>query len=94
MPESEAFKETELDDQFTQISSSIEEAHRLRSEGKISDSELAERLEEGKIELEALIAKSKVALKPSRFSEQEQPTYSPLFQKEPNVNKKVNRRKL
>ena len=30
MPESQAFKETELDEQFAQISSAIQEAHRLR----------------------------------------------------------------
>jgi hypothetical protein len=34
----------------------------LRSEGKISNSEFAEKLEESKIELERLIAKSHVSL--------------------------------
>ena len=62
IPDSEAFKETELDDEFVQISSTIEAAHMLRSEGKISDAEFAEKLEESKIELERLIAKSHVSL--------------------------------
>jgi CPA1 family monovalent cation:H+ antiporter len=61
-PESEAFKETELDEPFTQISSGIEESHRLRSEGKISEAEFAERLEDSKQELERLIAKSHVTI--------------------------------
>jgi CPA1 family monovalent cation:H+ antiporter len=62
MPESEAFKETVLDEQFNQISSTIQEVHKLKSEGKISDSEFAERLEESKVELENVIAKSRVSL--------------------------------
>jgi NhaP-type Na+/H+ or K+/H+ antiporter len=62
MPESEAFKKTELDEQFVRISSVIEEAHRLRSEGKISNQEFTERLEESKRELDSLIAKSPVTL--------------------------------
>ena len=62
MPESQAFKETELDEQFAQISSAIQEAHRLRLEGKISDKELTERLEASKIELEQMISKSRLTL--------------------------------
>ena len=52
MPEVEAFKETELDDQFARLSSYIEEMHRLRLEGGIFEAEVGERLEESKIELE------------------------------------------
>ena len=62
MPDSEAFKETELDDQFAQISSSIEEVHRLKSEGKISDQEFSKRLEESRIEIEKLMTKSHATL--------------------------------
>jgi CPA1 family monovalent cation:H+ antiporter len=62
MPESEAFKETELDEQFARITSDIEAVQRLGSEGKISSSEFTERLEESKKELERLIATSRVTL--------------------------------
>jgi CPA1 family monovalent cation:H+ antiporter len=63
MPESEAFKETELDEQFNEISSTIQEAQKLKSEGKLSDAEFAEKLETSKIELENVISKSHVTLK-------------------------------
>ena len=62
MPVSEAFKETELDEQFVQISSTIEEIHRLKSEGKMSNAEFTERLEESKAELDRLIASSHVTI--------------------------------
>ena len=62
MPESEAFKATELDDQFALISSAIEEVHKLKSEGKISNEEFTEKLEESKMDLERLISKSKVTV--------------------------------
>ena len=62
MPESEAFKESELDEQFNEISSTIEEALKLKSEGKISDAEFAEKLEASKMELDSVIAKSRVSL--------------------------------
>ena len=68
-PESEAFKETELDAQFTKVSQAIEEAHKLRSEGKISEKEFAERLDESKNELEMLITKSKVTLETRKILE-------------------------
>ena len=48
MPEAEAFEETELDEQFARLSSYIEEMHRLRLEGRISEAEFIERLEESK----------------------------------------------
>lgn len=62
MPESEAFKKTELDDQFVQITSTILEAHNLQLQGKISNQEFAKRLQESKFALEAMIAQSKVSL--------------------------------
>ena len=62
MPEVEAFKETELDDQFARLSSYIEEMHRLRLDGRISEAEFTERLEESKLELERLIATSHVTV--------------------------------
>ena len=62
MPEVEAFKETELDEEFAQISSTIEAAHMLKSQEKISDGEFAEKLGESKLELERLIARSRVSL--------------------------------
>lgn len=67
MPESEAFKETEVDEQFTKLASYIEEMHRLRSEGKLSEAEFAEKMEESKMELERLIAKSHVTLETKRI---------------------------
>ena len=62
MPESEAFKATELDDQFALISSAIEEVHKLKSQGKLSNEDFTEKLEESKIDLESLISKSKVTV--------------------------------
>ena len=62
MPETYAFKETELDKQFIELSEAIEQAHKLKSEGKISNSEFTERLEEGKMALESLMATSRVSL--------------------------------
>ena len=62
MPNSEAFEETELDDQFEQISVSIEELNKLRSEGKISDKEFTDKLEENKMKIEKLMAKSHATL--------------------------------
>ena len=63
MPEpTDAFKETELDNHFARLFSYIEEMQRLRVEGKISEAEFAEKLEESKLELERLIATSHVTL--------------------------------
>jgi len=62
MPDSEAFRETELDEQFAQISKSIEEAHRLKSEGKISDQEFSDKLEESRVEIDQLMTKSNATL--------------------------------
>ena len=44
------------------MSKSIEEAHKLKSEGKISDQEFTDRLEESRIEIEKLMTKSHATL--------------------------------
>jgi NhaP-type Na+/H+ or K+/H+ antiporter len=62
LPESEAFTETELDEQFVEISKTIEEVHRLKSAGKLSDQEFSDRLEESRMEIEKLMTKSHVTL--------------------------------
>ena len=67
MPESEAFMETELDEQFARISSIMEEAHRLKCEGKISNNEFSERLEEGKDRIDQLIAQSKITVETKKI---------------------------
>jgi Na+:H+ antiporter len=67
MPESEIFIETELDSHFARISSIMEEAHRLRCEGKISNKEFAERLEEGKSDIDQLIAQSRVTVETKKI---------------------------
>ena len=67
MPDSEAFKETEIDEQFAQISKSIEEVQRLKSEGTISDQEFNHRLKEKRIEIDQLMAKSHATLATRRI---------------------------
>jgi CPA1 family monovalent cation:H+ antiporter len=65
--ESEVFKETPLDSQFIAISSTIEQLHKLRLEGKISDTTFAEGLDESKKEIENLIAQSRLSLKTKKI---------------------------
>jgi hypothetical protein len=60
--ESEVFKETPLDNQFLEVSSNIEQLHKLKLEGKLSDAKFAEGLDESKRELETLISKSRLSL--------------------------------
>jgi len=62
LSQTEAFKETPLDDQFVAISSAIEQLHKLRLEDKISEAKFAEGLDESKRELENLIAQSRLSL--------------------------------
>ena len=90
MPETEAFKETELDDQFARLSSYIEEMHRLREEGKISEAEFAEKLEESKLELERLIAKSHVTVETRKII---RARASILFPRLPKTSKRKRRNK-
>ena len=85
----EAFKETELDDQFTRLSSYIEEMHRLRSEGKISEAEFAERLGESKLELERLISTSRVTLETKKII---RARASALFPRLPKTSKRKQRK--
>jgi NhaP-type Na+/H+ or K+/H+ antiporter len=81
MPDYEAFKETELDEQFAQISLSIEEVHKLKSEGKISDIEFAERLEDSRMEIEKLMAKSHATLKTRKIIQARASILFPSLQK-------------
>jgi NhaP-type Na+/H+ or K+/H+ antiporter len=61
-PQNDAFQQTELDEQFAEVSDTIQEAYKLHSEGKITDAEFAKRLDASKEALEQMIAKSKVSL--------------------------------
>ncbi len=81
IPESDIFKETELDDQFARLSSYLEEMYRLRSEDKISEAEFTERLEESKMELERLIAKSHVTLETRKIIRARATTLFPRLSK-------------
>ena len=62
VPESEIPKEIEVDAQFAKISSAIQEAQRLKAENKISEKEFTERMDENRMELERIIAKSRLTL--------------------------------
>jgi Na+:H+ antiporter len=84
MPESEAFVETELDEQFARISSIMEEAHRLKCEGKISNNEFSEKLEEGKDRIDQLIAQSKITVETKKII---QARASKLFPSSPKKTK-------
>ncbi len=92
MPEVEAFKETELDDQFARLSSYIEEMHRLRLEGRISEAEFAERLEESKIELERLIATSRVTVETRKIIRARASILFPRLQNTTNQKQKVKKK--
>ncbi len=86
MPDTDAFKETELDEQFAQISKTMEEVHRLKSEGKISDKEFNERLEESRMEIDKLMTKSHATLETRKII---QARASILF---PSIQKRFKRR--
>ncbi len=81
MCDSEAFKETVLDEQFAQISKSIEEVHKLRSEGKISNTEFNERLEESKMDIEKLMTKSHATLETRKIIQARTSILFPSLQK-------------
>ncbi len=89
MPDSGAFKETELDDQFAKISSSIEEVHRLKSKGKISDREFNEKLEESRIEIEKMITKSRATLETRNIIRARASILFPYLQKIPKRKRKT-----
>jgi NhaP-type Na+/H+ or K+/H+ antiporter len=61
-PDSDAFKETEIDEQFAEISKSIEEVNLLKSEGKISDQEFSDILKEKRKEIDLLMTESHATL--------------------------------
>jgi monovalent cation:H+ antiporter, CPA1 family len=88
MPESDAFKEKELDNQFAQISAAIEEIHKLKSEGKLSNQESQERLEASKTELESLIAKSRVTLETRKILRARASILFPSLPKRPKRKQK------
>ena len=88
MPEPAASPEAQLEDQFAKIAASIEDAHQLRTDGKLSDKEFAERLDENRVELERLIAKSKASLETRKII---QARASALFQPLPRRAKRKNK---
>ena len=89
MPDSEAFKETEIDEQFAEISRSIEEVHRLKSEGKISDQEFSERLKEKRKEIEKLMTKSHATLATRKIIQARASILFPSLQKRSKRRQKM-----
>ena len=89
-PETEAFKETDFDEEFTKISLDVQEAHKLRLEEKISEQELSERLQESKMEIEKLMTKSHVTLETRKII---QARASMLFPALPNRSKRKQKTK-
>jgi len=81
MPESEVFVETELDEQFAIISSSLEDVYKLRMEGKLSNQEFTAKLEQSKKELDKLIRKSRVSMKTRKIIETRASTLFPSLSK-------------
>ena len=88
MPEPEAFKKTVLDEQFALISSSIAEAHRLRAEGKISEAEFIERLENSKMEMEKLVETSPVTVETRKIIRARASILFPYWSKRPKRKQK------
>jgi len=62
IPQTEAALETEIDEQFNFIASQMEEVRKLKSEGKISNEEFTQRIEENKRKLDELIATSPITV--------------------------------
>jgi monovalent cation:H+ antiporter, CPA1 family len=85
MPQ-ESPAEVELDEQFAQISSSLEEAYKLRSEGKISNQEYVEKLEETKERIDQLMAQAKVSVETKKILQERA---SKLFPTLPKKEKKA-----
>jgi len=81
MPNADAFKETALDEEFAKISFSIEELHKLRSEGKISDMEFTERLERSKIMIEKMMTKFHASLETRKIIRARTSALFPSLQK-------------
>ena len=62
IPQTENTSETEIDEQFEEIASHMEEVRKLKSEGKISNAEFTKIIEENKKKLDELIATSPVTV--------------------------------
>jgi F0F1-type ATP synthase membrane subunit b/b' len=88
IPESDAFSETELDKQFTQVSSTLEEARQLRAEGKISNKEFTEKLEESKERIDKLIAQSRVTVETKKIIQARTSVLFPSLPKKPKRKEK------
>ncbi|HKM59662.1 MAG TPA: hypothetical protein VJY36_02195, partial [Candidatus Bathyarchaeia archaeon] len=62
MPQTDTTSETEIDEQFELMAAHMEELKKLKSEGKISNEEFTERVEENKKKLDLLIATSPITV--------------------------------
>lgn len=67
MPQTEAVSEAEIDKQFEVMATHIEELKKLKSEGKISNEEFTESIEEAKKKLDEVIAKSPVTVQTKKI---------------------------
>jgi CPA1 family monovalent cation:H+ antiporter len=67
MPQTEATPVAEIDEQFKLMTSRIEELRKLKSEGKISNAEFTESIEENKHKLDEIIAKSPVTVETKKI---------------------------
>jgi len=62
VPQTNTASETEIDEQFELMAAHMEELRKLKSEGKISNEEFAEKVEENKKKLDLLIATSPITV--------------------------------
>ena len=67
MPQTNVVSDIVIDEQFELMASHIEELRRLKSEGKISNEEFAESIEENKRKLDELITKSPVTIETKKI---------------------------
>lgn len=67
IPQTDTASETVIDEQFELMASQIEELRKLKSEGKISNEEFTQRIEENKKKLDELIAKSPVTVETKKI---------------------------
>ena len=90
MPQTETASEIEIDEQFELMASHIEELRKLKSEGKISNEEFTERIEENKKKLDDLIAKSPVTVETRKIIRARASAFYASFPKIPKrKNKKI-----
>jgi len=79
IPQPEEVLDMQIDEQIETMSSKIEELKRLKDEGKISNEEFTEKIEEDKKKLDILIAKSPVTVQTKKiFRARISAVYSPL----------------